>query len=983
MTALLLPIAQQGQTRPAGVFVAGLNPHRPVDDAYRSFIALFVGQIAAALADAQAHAAEQRRVEALAQLDRAKTTFFTNVSHELRTPLTLVKAPVDELLRSTTLSEPQRAQLSLVHRNTLRLQRLVNTLLDFSRVEAGRVQASFEPVDLAALTADIVAAFRPATDRAGLAMVVACEPIAEPVFVDVDLWEQVVLNLVSNAFKFTLEGQIRVTLGREARMAALTVEDSGSGIPADELPRIFERFHRVAGRHGRTHEGTGIGLALVHELVKLHGGTITVSSEPGRGSAFTVSVPLGSAHLPAAPAGRSGRADSLRAARSVFVEEALGWLPDAALAGRLDAGADHGGLAAAEPPLDRARDRIVLADDNADMRHFLESLLAAKWDVTPVANGREALQAALAHPPALVITDVMMPEMDGFELLAHLKGDPSTVDVPVMMLSARAGEESRVEGLQAGADDYLVKPFSARELVARVETQLLRRRLRLLALAQQRTLQSVFAQAPVAIALLRGPDHVFEMANPWYLDLIDRRDVIGKPLREALPEVVDQGIDRLLDRVYTTGEPHVGRSLPVVINRADNQPEQRYFDFVYQPLRDLTGAVDGIAAVVYDVTGLAQAREAAEVANRAKDEFLAMLGHELRNPLAPILTALQLLRLRGVDAGERERTIIERQVTHLVRLVDDLLDVSRITSGKIELRRRPIELSDIVAKAIETASPLLEQQRHRLRVHVPGHGLRVHGDLDRLAQVVANLLTNAAKYTEAGGEITIRGEDEDGEIVLQVRDTGIGIAPDTLPKVFERFVQDRQASERSQGGLGLGLAIVRSLVALHDGTVSAESAGLGHGATFTVRLPRLARDREREAASTAARPPSGGARRSMRVLVVDDNRDAAATLAAALSVYGHDVRIAHDGPAALALVGDWRPDVAVLDLGLPVMDGYELADRLRPGSGGPGPRLIALSGYGQERDRRRTEAAGFAAHFVKPVELEPLRTAIESADPPP
>jgi signal transduction histidine kinase len=980
--ALLLPIAQQGQARPAGVFVAGLNPYRPLDDDYRSFIALYVGQLAAALADAQAYAAEQRRVEALAQLDRAKTTFFTNVSHELRTPLTLIQAPVDELLRSATLPEPQRAQLSLVHRNALRLQRLVNALLDFSRVEAGRVQPSFEPVDLAALTADIVAAFRSATDRAGLTLVIACEPVEGPVFVDVDLWEQVVLNLVSNAFKFTLEGQIRVALRGEGRVATLTVEDSGSGIPADELPRIFERFHRIAGRHGRTHEGTGIGLALVHELVKLHGGTITVSSEPGRGSVFCVSIPLGSAHLTTAPTVRSGRAESIKTARSVFVEEALGWLPEATGATPSDLGVARGRLLAA-PAAGGARDCIVLADDNADMRHFVEGLLASKWDVMSVANGRDALRAVHAHRPALLITDVMMPEMDGFELLDRLRRDPATADIPVMMLSARAGEESRVEGLKAGADDYLIKPFSARELVARVETQLLRRHVRLMEWAQQRTLQSVFAQAPVAIALLRGPDHVFEMANPWYLDLIDRRDVIGKPLREALPEVARQGLDDVLDRVYSTGEPHVGRSLPLVINRSDDQPEQRYFDFVYQPLRDFAGAVDSIAAVVYDVTGLAQARDAAEVANRAKDEFLAMLGHELRNPLAPILTALQLLRLRGVDAAERERNVIERQVTHLVRLVDDLLDVSRITGGKIELRRRPIELSDVVAKAIETASPLLEQLRHVLRLSVPSRGLLVNGDLDRLAQVVANLLTNAAKYTEAGGEIMISAAHQKGEIVLRVRDSGIGISAETLPKVFELFVQDRQASERARGGLGLGLAIVKSLVALHDGTVSAESEGVGRGATFTVRLPRLPRERGSDRESTTAGPLARGAARPTRILVVDDNRDAAAMLAAALSVYGHDVRIAHDGPAALTVVEDWRPEVAVLDLGLPVMDGYELAERLRLGGHAAGLRLIALSGYGQERDRRRTEAAGFAAHFVKPVELEPLHAAIESGAAPP
>ena len=981
MRAMVLPIPQQAQMRPAGVFVAGLNPYRPVDAEYESFITLYVGQLAAGLANAQAYAAERRRAEALAQIDRAKTMFFSNVSHEFRTPLTLMQAPVEDLLKSPDLPPAHREHLSLVHRNALRLQKLVNTLLDFSRIEAGRVQPFFEPTDLAELTASLASAFRSATDRAALMLVIDCPPLGELVYVDRDMWEKVVLNLVSNAFKFTLDGQIRIGLERLGDSAVLTVQDTGSGIPPDELPYVFDRFHRVTGTRGRTHEGTGIGLALVHELVKLHSGTVIAQSELDRGSSFTVSIPFGTAHLPAEARDRQpGAAASTGLAQDALVEEAMGWLPGGESAGDISGltpGLALAGPFGRRPAVDR-RERILLADDNADMREYVRRLLEPQWDVEAVTNGRDALRAAIERPPALVITDVMMPEIDGVELLRQLRERTATSEIPVMLLSARAGEESRVEGLQAGADDYVIKPFSARELVARVETQLLRGRVRGIEQAQKRRLLDIFAQAPAAIAILRGPEHVFEMANPWYLDLVNSREVVGKPVREALPELTSQGIVDLLDTVYRTGQPHVGRSMPLVVNRLDATPEQRFFDFVYQPLVDRAGAVEGIAAVLYDVTDLAIARENAEVANRAKDEFLAMLGHELRNPLAPILTALQLLKLRGISGGERERSVIERQVKHLVNLVDDLLDVSRITRGKLQLQRRPVEIANAVAKAIETASPLLEQQRHTLVLDVERHGLAVNADLDRLAQVISNLLTNAAKYTEPGGRITVTGRRELDTVVLTVSDNGIGIAPDILPKIFDSFVQDRQALDRAQGGLGLGLTIVKSLVDLHDGSVTAESAGRGHGASFRVRLPlevqRVPDESERSADAVGV--AATGAPK--RILVVDDNEDAASMLASGLSAYGHDVRTAPDGPTALELLDGWKPEVAVLDLGLPVMDGYQLARRLSDQCQPGGARLIAVTGYGQQQDRSRSADAGFAAHLVKPVDIEELQRLIDA-----
>jgi len=369
------------------------------------------------------------------------------------------------------------------------------------------------------------------------------------------------------------------------------------------------------------------------------------------------------------------------------------------------------------------------------------------------------------------------------------------------------------------------------------------------------------------------------------------------------------------------------------------------------------------------------ARREAEAATRTKDQFLAMLGHELRNPLAPIVTALQLLKLRG-EHWSRELAIIERQVTHLTRLVDDLLDISRITRGKVELNTRPIEVHSVITRAAEMTSSLLEQRQHRLSLDVPAAGLVVNGDLDRLAQVFANLLSNAAKYTPQGGHIDVRARRDGDDVVLEVADDGQGLPRELVPHIFDLFVQGPRTSDRREGGLGLGLTVVRSLVALHHGRVQAASDGPGRGSTFTVRLPAAIAAGE-PVAPTAAPPLA--AVKPRRLLVVDDNADAAETLAAMLRERQHTVRIAHDGPTALAAVDEFTPDVAVLDIGLPVMDGHEVAARLSEKMGAAVPAFIALTGYGQAHDRARSRAAGFRDHFVKPVDIDALLRAIDRA----
>ena len=959
-SAMVLPLVDRGLDRATGVIVLGVSSRRPLDADYRGWFELVAGQISANIANARAYEEEKRRAEALAELDRAKTMFFSNVSHEFRTPLTLMLGPTEEALAS-----PERAlrgeDLETVHRNELRLLKLVNTLLDFSRVEAGRATPTFEPTDLAALTRDLASAFRSAIERAGLRLIVDCPPLPSTVYVDREMWEKIVLNLLSNALKFTFDGSIAVELSAGGGEVELRVRDTGIGIAAHELERVFDRFHRIEGVAGRTQEGSGIGLALVRELVAIHEGTIHASSTPGTGSVFTVRVPVAPARASTRRDAASRQAGDLssRNVAAPYVEEALRWLGSAPAAGDAHA--------AAAP----ASATVLVADDNRDMRDYMTRLLSPRFNVETVNDGLAALDAARRRRPDVIISDVMMPGLDGFQLLAAVRGDDRTRTVPFVLLSARAGEEARIEGLNAGADDYLVKPFSARELVARVEAQLVRAKMRSLEEAHAVRLANVFAHAPVGVAILNGPEHVFEFANLQYLELVGGRSVIGKPVREALPELSGQGIYELLDHVFASGEPFVGRARPMLITRRPPIVEETFFDFVYQPLFDSAHRVSGIAVVAFDVTEVTNAKREAEAASRAKDEFLAMLGHELRNPLAPILTALQLMRLRNVTGAERERMIIERQVKHVVTLVDDLLDVSRITRGKVQLKREPVDLADVVIKAIEMSSPLIEERRHSLHVNVP-RGLIVNGDSARLAQVVANLLTNAAKYTDAGGTITVGATAEDSSAVLTVIDNGHGIAPETLPLIFEVFSQERQEIDRAAGGLGLGLAIVHNLVQAHGGTVAARSQGKGCGAEFTIRLPLST-----AATTLSSTTPEGGDRHAdvvpgYKILVVDDNRDAAELLADSLRALGHTTRIALDGPGAVEAAIEFRPDVALLDLGLPVMDGFEVADRLKRQPALDRIQLIAVTGYGQDIDQRKTSERGFHGHFVKPVDLEQL-----------
>ena len=1294
-TAVVLPIPSNRADEPIGAIVAGVSARLRFDEYYKDFLELVRNQIATAIGHARAYEEERKRAEALAEIDRAKTAFFSNVSHEFRTPLTLLVGPIEDGLADADAPLPpaQRERQKIAHRNALRLLRLVNTLLDFSRIEAGRIDANYEPTDLATLTTELASMFRSAVERVGLELIVDCRPVREPVFVDRDMWEKIVLNLLSNAFKFTFEGQIRVELHEHDGRVDLRVADTGVGIPASDLPRMFERFHRVKHARARTHEGTGIGLALVQELSRLHSGTVTVTSEEGRGTTFTVSIPTGSAHLPQDRISAGRQLTSTSVGAIPYVEEALRWVPSSGAPPHPFANAlTDDDTATARTTAGQAR--VLIADDNADMREYVGRLLGQRYEVETVGDGADALDRIRARAFDLVITDVMMPKLDGFGLLAAIRADERTRSLPVVLLSARAGEDARIEGLHAGADEYLVKPFSARELLASIAAQLKLSRERR---ESERTVRyrseqylTIMNQAPLGMYLVDEDFRIREvnpMAMPVFADIPG--GVIGRDFDQVIHMIRDRNhADELVDifrRTLATGEPYVtpeptelrtdgavsgyydwrldritlpdGRfglvcyfrdtseqkkaaaakaHLAAIIDSADdaiiakdldgviqscNAAAERLFGYsaaelvgrpvrilipperqseeddilarlrrgeriehfetirttkdgrrleialTVSPVRDETGRVIGASKIARDITAVKQAeaerirllqenaavtealnnvgtivasdldqtsvvqavtdvatelttaefgaffynlvdeagesytlytisgvpREAfskfpmprntevfeptfkgtdivrsdditrdpryghnapyhgmpsghlpvrsylavpvksrsgnvigglffghsevgrfsdhherlavgiaawasvalenarmytsVQEASRLKDEFLASLSHELRTPLNAILGYARMLRTGMIAPDKKDKAIdtIERNATSLTQIVEDVLDISRIVSGKIRLNVQSVEFPDIVRSAIDAVAPAADAKGVRLQTVLDSHATPISGDPERLQQVLWNLLSNAVKFTNRGGKVQVRLERIDSHVEVTVSDTGVGIPPEFLPHVFERFRQADAGISRERGGLGLGLSIARQLVEMHGGTIEASSDGVGQGATFRLKVPLMI---VRSAHDPVARAHSRSNTRTgkaavtdlagVHVLAVDDERDALSLVREVLEAVGARVSTAASAQAALSKLDDELPDVVVADLGMPTLDGFAFIERVRRH---PNPRVrdvpaAALTAYARSEDRVKALRAGFQIHLAKPIDPAELVTTI-------
>ena len=696
--ALVVPLQASAGARPYGFQVFALNRYRPLDAGYHDFCDLVAGQLAAGITDARAYEFERRRAETLAELDQAKTDFFTNVSHEFRTPLTLLLGPAEDALtdEKNPIGGRQRERVEVILRNGQRLLKLVNTLLDFSRLESGRVEARFEPVDLAQYTRELASMFDTAADRLGIFLRVEAAPLREPVYVDRDLWAKVVLNLVSNAMKFTFDGGITVRVDQDRDHAVLTVADTGTGIPEHEVPHLFERFHRVSGARSRTHEGSGVGLALVAELVGLHGGTVAASSTVGEGSTFTVSVPFGLAHLPQEQieSPRAERSASLAAVAEGFLAEATHW-------------ADGDTAERAAVPGDGLPDkpRVLVVDDNADIREYVASLLSGDYLVQTAVDGLDGLEQARALPPDLVLTDVMMPRMDGFELLAALQADPVTLGVPVVMLSARAGEEGTLQGLDAGADDYLVKPFTARELLARVRSNLELDRAR-------RTRQRLERSR----TLLDQAQRLARVGS-WEIDLttgtVEASDEFLRIMGRSADEVAAMGYDGIVNELV---HPEDREMVQRALDEADGEGIH-YETRVVRPngetvlisvygevVLDEHGKREALRGSVQDITERRAAEEALALA--AANAEAAAREHAIADQLQR-----SLLPQQGFDLDHLEVATYYRAGVEGTQVGGDWYDVIELGDG-----RTALVVGDVMGRGVRAAA-VMGQLRAAVRAY--------------------------------------------------------------------------------------------------------------------------------------------------------------------------------------------------------------------------------------------------------------------------
>ena len=833
--ARLVPMFKRGQDKAAGVFIAALNPYRQFDASYAGFLDLAAGQIAASITNAEAFESEKRRAEELADLDRAKTAFFSNVSHELRTPLTLILGPVEDALLSET--PPSQEALEMLHRNALRLLKLVNGLLDFVRIEVGRMSATYQPTDLSLLTAQLSSAFRSAVERAGLSLIVECPPLPEPVFVDREMWEKIVLNLLSNALKATFEGAIQVSISTQDSCAQLTVRDTGTGIPESELPHLFERFNRIEGARRRSHEGSGIGLALVHELVEMHGGSISVESKLDEGTAFHVRLPFGHDHLTQDNVARNAASPLVVQGSAVaYVQEALGWMPGhdrlksqiaGSVAGDQDDESQH--APSADKPV------VLLVDDNADMREYVRSLLVGRFEVVAATNGKLALEETRRQPPALVLTDVMMPEMDGFALLAALRQDPATATIPVIMLSARAGEEARIEGVEAGADDYLTKPFTARELIARVEAQLKMARMRREAAEQKAALTMEINRArqfagealehvPIAFCIM-DREYCITYLNAAALKLaaLSGKPHMGASLWDLYPRLIGSETEKNIRRAM---EARVAVEFEEFFPAPGNET---WFQFYVYPQPG-----EGIILYCRNTTQTRKAEQALRRSEQlaAAGRLAASIAHEINNPLEAV-TNLLFLAKNDVELSSGSRQLLEIADKELQRL-------SHIAARSLKFYRQrtapaSVALDEVIDSVIYFHDPSIRLRNIAIERRYSS-APAVLCQPGEIQQVFTNLVSNALDALPDKGRLVVAvrpAPNHNGQegVVVTVADNGSGMDRHMFERLFHPFV-----TTKGEAGTGLGLWVSKGILDNHEARISVRSRS-GCGTVFRIFFP--------------------------------------------------------------------------------------------------------------------------------------------------
>lgn len=957
--AMVLPVLLSGESAPRGVLVLGLNPCRLLADRYRAFLDLVVGQISQAISYALAYEEERRRAEALAEIDRAKTTFFSNISHEFRTPLTLMLGPLEEMLNRADAPEADRALAEIAHRNGLRLLKLVNALLDFSRIEAGRVQMAAQPTDLSTFTTELASVFRSAIESAGMVLDVHCPPLPVPVAVDRDMWETVVLNLLSNAFKYTHAGRIAVTLEERATgEVELCVGDTGIGIAQEELPRLFERFHRVAGAVGRSIEGSGIGLAMVQELVHLHGGRIEVQSTPGEGSRFRVVLPAGARLAVASTA--SPAATSARAL--AYVDAARRWTPGADDMPTPSSAED---IPPAAVDANAVRGRLLVVDDNADLRDYMQRILrAAGHRVEIAADGEEALELARRSAPDLIVSDVMMPRLDGFGLLREVRADAALRQTPVLLLSARAGEEARVSGLASGADDYLIKPFSARELLARVASNLRLSRLRSRAQQELREMNDSLERRVTETVADR--DRLWDLSED--LMMVTSADGTLERVSPSWQRALGHAGDALIGRsclALVHPEDLVSVTEQMLVLRQEGAPVRYECRMLCADARvrwmawtlSVDPANGRIHGVGRDVTGDKEAAEALRQADEAlrmaqKMESIGKLtggvAHDFNNLLQVIGGNLHLLS-RDVAGDDRSEARVRNALAGVARgakLASQLLAFGRrqpLAPKVVNLGRFVHGLDDMLRRALGDG---IEVET------VIGAGLwNTLIDPFQVENALLNLAINARDAMNGHGRLTVEAcnaaiddayarrtaDATPGQyVMLAVTDTGAGMSPEIRDQVFEPFFTTKPEGQ----GTGLGLSMVYGFVRQSGGHVNIYSE-VGVGTTVRLYLPRA--DEPEDLEIEVDTGPVGGG--SETVLVVEDDEDVRATVVEMLAGLGYRVLKARDATSALAIVESGVPiDLLFSDVVMPgPLRSTEMARKVRERL--PGITVLFTSGY--------------------------------------
>jgi signal transduction histidine kinase len=859
-TAAIVPVRGNLPQQLSALLIVGLSRRVRFDQKYRDFLEMVSTQMGTRITGARAYEEERKRAEALAQIDRAKTVFFSNVSHEFRTPLTLMLGPLEDALSADDSSmDKQRERLEVAHRNTLRLLKLVNTLLDFSRIEAGRMEACYEPTDVSRLTSELASVFRSAIEGAGLRLIINCPELGEAVYVDREMWEKVVFNLLSNAFKFTFSGEIEVSLRIVSGSVELAVRDTGTGIAAEEIPRLFERFYRVKDARGRSIEGSGIGLALVLELAKMHGGTVRVESEINSGSTFIVSVPRGKGHLSPDRIGAARKLESTALRGDEYIQEALRWAPssqsDVEEASLSSAASTPAGLDAKEPS-----SRILLADDNADMRAYLQRLLGQKYQVTAVGDGEAALDSARQQPPDLVLADIMMPRLDGFGLLREFRSDQSLKTIPIILVSARAGEESRIEGLRAGADDYLVKPFSARELAARVESNLeLAKIRRQIARSEERLRALVNASSYTVYRMnpdwsemrqLDGRGFISDTVKPrtdWLREYVHPEDhaLVLRKIREAVQQKSMFELEHRVHRLDGSVGWTYSRAIPLLSPGGDviewfgaasdvttrKDAEQRYRKLSETLDAEVRARTRELETSNADI--LRQSEQLRELSQRllqAQDEERRRIARELHDSAGQTLTVLGMTLAQLAHNVERIAPNALRQIEEAQGIIEHLNREIRTTSY---LLHPPLLDECGLASALAWYTEGLSQRSGmEIKLDLSPHFGRIPREMELVVfRVVQESLTNIHRHSGANRAL-IRIAEANEKISVEIEDNGHGMSAEKLKEI-------------QSGSFGVGIRGMRERLRQFQGTMNIESDASGTRISVTVPLPMSVKAKEK------------------------------------------------------------------------------------------------------------------------------------------